>query len=276
MELRVAHHPERALYERMEANLLASWERYATGSPDAHVERTQGAAVAVFPSGPERGVYNNAVLAREVTRAGDAIDAIAALYSEAGVERYAVWAHESDRVGPAELERRGYCVDTWTRAMAMSLDSVRVLHSEIDVATAGWRDYLRMLTRLGVPDGLLAGVDARGFDVRVASIDGEEVATALAYDHDGDCGIYNVGTLPHARRRGLATALSALLVNEAAERGCKTASLQATAMAERIYAAVGFRDLGRFIEYVPRAVTPINFVSGDGTEETVASGQGCY
>jgi len=35
------------------------------------------------------------------------------------------------------------------------------------------------------------------------------------------------------------------------ERGCQTASLQSTPMAERVYAAAGFRDLGRIFEYVP-------------------------
>jgi predicted GNAT family acetyltransferase len=33
------------------------------------------------------------------------------------------------------------------------------------------------------------------------------------------------------------------------------ASLQSTPMAERVYAAVGFRDLGRFLEYVPGFAT---------------------
>jgi ribosomal protein S18 acetylase RimI-like enzyme len=78
----------------------------------------------------------------------------------------------------------------------------------------------------------------------------------MAFDHDGDCGIYNVGTLEHARRRGLGTALTALLVHDAIGRGCQTASLQATNIAERLYAAVGFRDLGRILEYVPREGSP--------------------
>jgi predicted GNAT family acetyltransferase len=56
-------------------------------------------------------------------------------------------------------------------------------------------------------------------------------------------------TREHARRRGLGTALTALLAHEAAARGAITASLQSTEMAERVYAAVGFRDLGRFLEY---------------------------
>jgi predicted GNAT family acetyltransferase len=55
------------------------------------------------------------------------------------------------------------------------------------------------------------------------------------------------------RRRGLGTAVTARLVEDAAARGCATATLQATETAERLYAAVGFRDLGRFVEYVPGA-----------------------
>ena len=73
----------------------------------------------------------------------------------------------------------------------------------------------------------------------------------MAFDHGGDCGIYNVGTLERARRRGLGTALTALQLHDALARGCRTASLQSTQMAERVYAAVGFRDLGRILEYVP-------------------------
>jgi ribosomal protein S18 acetylase RimI-like enzyme len=79
------------------------------------------------------------------------------------------------------------------------------------------------------------------------------VATAVAFDFHGDRGIYNLATLEHARRRGLATALTTDLVHEAAARGCRTASVQSTAMAERVYAATGFRDLGRILEYVPHA-----------------------
>ena len=42
-----------------------------------------------------------------------------------------------------------------------------------------------------------------------------------------------------------------MLLHDALNRGCHTASLQSTAMAERVYAAVGFRDLGQILEYVP-------------------------
>jgi ribosomal protein S18 acetylase RimI-like enzyme len=80
---------------------------------------------------------------------------------------------------------------------------------------------------------------------------GENVVTGIAFDFHTDCGIYNVGTLEHAGRRELGTALTLARLHDALARGCKTASLQSTAMAERLYAAVGFRDLGRILEYVP-------------------------
>ena len=71
----------------------------------------------------------------------------------------------------------------------------------------------------------------------------------MAFDHDGDCGVMSVSTLEPGRRRGLATALTARQLHDALARGCTTASVQSTAMAERVYARVGFRNLGRFLEY---------------------------
>ena len=104
----------------------------------------------------------------------------------------------------------------------------------------------------GLPPDFLAAADHAAFHLQVARDDGEIVAAALAYDFGDDCGIYNVGTVERARRRGLGTALTTAQVHDARGRGGQTASLQSTEMAERVYAAVGFRDLGRILEYVPR------------------------
>ena len=183
------------LYIRGATTLLASWEEYARGSSGAALRRLNGVSAAVFPNGPERGVYNNALLERDLgpTERAAAVDAMEAAYRAARVDRYAAWVHESD-------------------------------------------------------EGM------RAFHVVAARVGGETVATGLAFDHDGDCGVFNVSTLEAARRRGLGTALTARHVHDAVERGCSTASLQSTPMAERVYAAVGFRDLGRILEYAPAAL----------------------
>jgi GNAT superfamily N-acetyltransferase len=241
------------LYLRGTETVLASWEAYAAGSRGAAVVRLPGVAAAVFPAEPERSVYNNAVLAHglgPVERA-EAVDAVEAAYASAGVPRFAAWVHETDRAMRADLEARGYRIDTATRAMGMAVGDVRLPRPRIDLAPPDWSAYLRLLVRDGAPPGLLDGVDPGLFSVPIARLDGEDVAAALAFDLGDDRGIYNVGTLPHARRRGLGTALTALLVHDAADRGFRTATLQSTPMGEHVYAAVGFRDVGRILEYVP-------------------------
>jgi ribosomal protein S18 acetylase RimI-like enzyme len=233
--------------------LLASWEAYARGSADAAVIRAPGVAAAVFPTEPERSVYNNALLERNLaaTERAAALAAMEAAYGSADVTRFAAWVHESDAAMRADLEARGYGLEETTRAMGMSLDDLRLPRPALDLAPSNWPAYLEYLRIVEFPAGLLGGVDPSAFHLLIARIDGENVTTGLAFDLGGDCGIYNVSTLEWARRRGLATALTTLLAHDARARGCRTASLQSTPAAERLYAAVGFRDLGRLLEYVP-------------------------
>jgi ribosomal protein S18 acetylase RimI-like enzyme len=241
------------LYARGTATLLACWEAIARGSRGAAVHRLPGVAAAVFPQEPERSVYNNALLERGLgpARRTAALDAMEGAYAAAGVARFAAWAHERDGAMCAALEARGYTVAEATRAMGLCLSNLRLPRPRLDLAPADWAGYVDHLAAAGAPAGLLAGADPRPFHLLLARVHGEVAGTALGFDLDGDCGVFNVSTLPHARRRGLGTALTALALHDAVDRGCRTASLQATEMAERIYAAAGFRDLGRFLEYVP-------------------------
>jgi len=238
------------LYRRGSDTLLASWKAYARGAVGAAVHRLPGVAAAVFPHEPERAVYNNALLERDLgpgERSG-AVDAMEAVYASSGVARFAAWVHESDVPMTAELEQRDYTLDTTTRAMGMALDHIALPRPRIDLGPADWAEYLTMD---GLPPGFLRSADHAVFHLLAARVDGEMVAAALAYDFGGDCGIYNVGTVERVRRRGLGTALTAAQLYDAHDRGCHTASLQSTPMAERVYAAVGFRNLGRILEYVP-------------------------
>jgi GNAT superfamily N-acetyltransferase len=244
---------DRDLYVRGSATLLASWEEYARDSAGAALVRLPGVSAAVFPTHPERAVYNNALLDRDLGAAerAVAVDAMEETYRSAGVDRCAAWVHESDEGMRAELSRRGFSLEQCTRAMGMSLQDIPPTLENLDLAPPNWAEYVRYLERVGAPADLLAGADPGAFHLLLAPVAGRIVATALAFDHDGDCGVFNVSTVEAMRRRGLGTALTARLVRDAADRGCDTASLQSTAMAERLYAAVGFRDLGRILEFVP-------------------------
>jgi ribosomal protein S18 acetylase RimI-like enzyme len=243
------------LYTRGIETLVASWEVTAAGSRGAAVRRFHGGAAAVFPADPERRLYNNAVVDRNLAPAEGwrALAAIETAYADAEIDRFAIWVHEGDEAIRAELDLRSYAVAESTRAMAMMLDDILMPRPRIDPGPAGWEAHLRIVES---PPGLLDGADLSAFHLLVASLDDESVSTAVALDHEGDCGIYDVGTVEQARRRGLAKALTALHLHDALGRGCRTASVQSTPMAENLYASVGFRDLGRILEYAPRLAGP--------------------
>jgi hypothetical protein len=198
----------------------------------------------------ERSVLNNALFDRDLTTGErtTAIDATETAYAEAGVERFAAWVHESDSALRADLEQRRYTIDTSRLAIGMQLDPVTRARPELELGAVGWDDYVRIFE---LPESLLADGDHSRFHLLVAQLDGTPVTTAMSCDHDGDCGIYDVGTLEHARRRGLATAITALQLHQAIDRVVRPPASPSTAMAEDVYAAAGFRDVGRIFEYVP-------------------------
>lgn len=250
------------LYARNADSLLASWEINASASRDARVARAAGVAAAVFPMQPERAVYNNALFERGLNAAGreHALDAMAAAYASAGIPHFAAWVHESDPAMRRALEESGYVLDpSTTIAMGMALGEsaapVPAGHERaFELKAVTWSDYLALS---GLPSDFLHGIDQRRFQLLGAFADGELVSIGVSFDHRDNCEIYSLMTSEAVRRRGIGTAVTAALLAEAAARGCTTASVQATPMAQGVYAAAGFRDLGRFLEYVPPARTTI-------------------
>ena len=104
------------LYDRSIATLLACWEEIARGSADAALERLPGVTVAVFASGPERAVYNNAVLGEGlgVHERPAAVDAMESVYSSAGVERFrgvGARGRHRDVARVARARLHGYGID---------------------------------------------------------------------------------------------------------------------------------------------------------------------
>jgi GNAT superfamily N-acetyltransferase len=237
------------LFDRSIATLIQSWLYLASGSPGAEVIETESAAIAIFVHSPDREFLNNTVLARGLDDLGPTLEAVEGAYASRGVVRYAIWVHESEATVAHEVESRGYGYDSSTRTMAMPITDLR---AEVDTSILDLIEPMpERFWRLDGLDGFAPNLSAEGAHFYVCRLDGEDAAMLMAFDHGGDCGIYMVGTQPAARRRGLATALSAYAIEQARERGCTTTSLQSTEMAESVYARVGFRDLGRFHEYTP-------------------------
>lgn len=99
----------------------------------------------------------------------------------------------------------------------------------------------------------------------VAYLDGQPAAAAEVYRtasgsspagdaaHLDVAGVYNVCTLEAFRRRGLGAAITRAALLHARQAGCRHAVLQASGEGYRVYARLGFRDVGRFVECAPMA-----------------------
>jgi GNAT superfamily N-acetyltransferase len=237
----------------MEASLLAFWAGLARSSPGASVVRVEGIAVAVFPAPGEREVFNNAVAPRWTPLAGSALAALTALYRAEGIELWQLWVHEEEHELARRAEAAGLVVDTSTLAMSMPLThlaSGREVEQALDLVHSPAPADLREL--IGNAERFLPLLRAAGAHVYLARCEGEPACCAAAFDHAGDCSIQMVVTVERFRRRGLATALVGHALRQARERGCISSSLQSTPMAEGMYAALGFRPLGRYVEWQHR------------------------
>ena len=103
-----------------------------------------------------------------------------------------------------------------------------------------------MVARL-LPESLLADPALALF---TASLDARPAGTALALRTGSTVGVYNVSTLPWARRRGVGTAATWAAVDDGRASGCELAVLQSSAMGQAVYEAMGFHTVVRYLEFV--------------------------
>ena len=82
------------------------------------------------------------------------------------------------------------------------------------------------------------------------------VAAAMLLQSHGIAGVYWVGTLPGARGRGHAAAVTRSVSNHGLRLGARAVVLQASAMGEPVYRRIGFRTFSSYPGYLspPRGV----------------------
>ncbi|MDG6103152.1 GNAT family N-acetyltransferase [Dactylosporangium aurantiacum] len=220
------------------ASLVGSWEALATPHPDASVVRGAGFVAARFPSHP---VLCNAVLLDPA-----ALPALAGLYT--GIPGYAVWS--ADGATAAVLAAAGMRRDETTVPMRCDLRDLPPGADPADGSPGVVADadpgVVAAIT--GTDETLVRGVPG----LRAYASAGHESCLVLI-PVGSDVNVSFVATLPRARRRGLARSVLRRALHDARDGGFATASLQATPMAERLYAAEGFAAVGAWQEWLPRS-----------------------
>ena len=104
----------------------------------------------------------------------------------------------------------------------------------------------------GLPDGTEADIaeligaawEASGGKWRhyVGTVDGAPVGSSSMYLDQGVAGIYFVGTVPAARRRGIGTWMTFLALRDARSVGTRWSILHASPVGRGVYARLGFQE----------------------------------
>jgi GNAT superfamily N-acetyltransferase len=129
-----------------------------------------------------------------------------------------------------------------TTCTIQQVDNAEALQTWCRVCIAGFDmpDFAgNALYDLLIHKGFSPDLPSRNY---LAMVDGQPVATTSVYVGAGVAGIYNVATLPHARRQGVATALILRALTDAHTLGYRIATLQSSPMGLGIYQQVGFRE----------------------------------
>jgi len=89
----------------------------------------------------------------------------------------------------------------------------------------------------------------------VGRLDERPVATSIAIRSGDALGVYNVGTLPDARRRGVGSAVTWAAVGAGRAWGCDTVVLQSSMMGLSMYADMGFQTVAPYVAFEPSSVS---------------------
>lgn len=242
--------------DRMVADMEGFVRLLGGASPGATVVECDGVVASVVPASPERSVFNSVVY-RDHGALAAALPELAEAYESAGVRAWTVWTPEEDRRSAELLESRDHRLDGVPLAMEAELTSLELAGvaslgaagGELAWTADGRMEEVGLLNDAAypVPTGSFPPALralAAGARAYVASIAGEPASCVVTLEREGSCGVYFVATRPQARGRGLASALLSQALIDARERGCRTATLQATRMGSPIYERLGFRSLG--------------------------------
>ncbi len=229
-------------------------------APDSSVHERHGVSAAVVPVTPGRSLVNS-VAYSDPEALIESLEWLAELYESAGIVAWTVWTPAPDGEVVGALEAAGHILDG--DPLGMVLDDLE--HAELPaIGELDWDSDGDGLVAgelndrayaVEPNDGMAAALSAPPEFARQyqARVDGEVACVLGAIDHGGeDLGVYFVATDQTHRGQGLATRLMAAALGEGRERGLRTSSLQASAMGERLYVALGYRPQFRIQLYERR------------------------
>ncbi len=243
---------EAELVSAANLNYVGSFRKLSQHSAKGEIREV--GRVTAFTTGAPLSLFNGCLVLEPATEAE--VDAAVMWVSSLGFP-YCVWMEEelATRLGDVVLAR-GLERHPW-------VEPGMVLHPPPEppalppgvTIVPGLAEHLGVLIEGGMPADIAHSLFppslANDPDVLLltARIAGRPVGTSVALRTGDVAGVYAVGTLPVARRRGVGTAASWAAVAAGRAWGCETIVLQSSEMGLSVYSSMGFRTVVRYVTF---------------------------
>lgn len=254
------------LLAAMEANMAAYWTTFGSG-PQAELH--EGPDLTYFLTGIPTPMFNCVFCAQ--LEPGTVDTNIAAVVEAATVHGAPICWNLGPTSQPGDLAahllQHGFVPGRELPALAVELETLRempsppnftirqvvnqdLLSAWTQVATGSF-DFPAEVNRQFVMLEQYLGATPRNLLHRyLGYLDGTPVATSVMVMQAGVAGMYAVGTLPEARRRGIGSLMTTFPLSEALRIGYRIGTLQASIMGYPVYQKLGFQEIFRFERYL--------------------------
>ena len=228
-------------------SVAASQRLLGRYGPQGYVEEGPGWVAAVLPSLTEASLVNGVVIL-DAGALPDALALMSAVYFNHRVRRWGVLLQPSPALRP-QLRAAGLAREALPFAMAGQLSQMTTETDNQPTSTPDFPTVGRINDQAyGHVDDrmydLIAGFSSAAGHTYGADFDGEIASVAVVTDHAKDAAVSFVATLPWAQHQGLARCIMRKALADAQDRGQLTSTLIASHAGHRLYASLGYHDVG--------------------------------
>lgn len=239
------------LQARADANYFEALRAMARHAPGGEIRERDGILIAA--TGAPIAMFNPAIVTHPLANPAAQLAAVAGYFDARGLP-FVVRIREgldprteaaaealglpySDSVPNLALEDPG-ARGSWYEGLEIrTATDAAVLDDHAQVCARAF-DVSIEVARVIVPPGMLTVPD---IELYVGYYGGRPIASSALILTNRVAGVFNVGTPPAFRRRGIGEAMSWHAVRRGAERGALFANLQASDMGRPVYERMGFR-----------------------------------
>jgi GNAT superfamily N-acetyltransferase len=249
------------LQSRAVANVAEAFRRLTRHDPRGVIEEADG--LTTIATSIPYPLFNSAFLDRPVADAAALAGRVRAFYARAGHPGLllAEDAAAVERAAPLIAAATMTPGDPIPLMLLAPIPDAPPPPAGLDIRLVADPDTLRtyndtVAAAFGMPRDWLAILDdpatlhLHDFVFYLGYLDGAPVATAMRFTSHRIAGVYNVGTLPDYRRRGLGAALTWRAAADGRAEGCLASALQSSAEGFPVYARLGYRHVADYQTWI--------------------------